>query len=331
MNKTTINDIARLAGVSKTSVSMVLNQKDANIGDDTRQKIIKISEELGYIPNYAAKSLNTNISGTMGIVLPDITNPFFAQMGRAIEDYASELQYNVILCNSDNDVEKEIKYIKLLISKQVDGVILISGGNELSGINILKSNHTPFVLVDRYITGYRDEMGVYCKNREGIIEGVDYLYLKGKRKIIFVNEESRLHVFKERLAGYIDAMKKYDIYNENYIFETKLSLQGGMNVTERILEQVKGIEAIFYCSDIMALGGMKILIRKKYRIPDDIAIMGFDNIQIDEFIEPELTTIEQPVLEMGKSACKILVDYINGKSQEREIFFTPKLKIRDTV
>jgi LacI family transcriptional regulator len=331
MKKTTLLDIAVRAGVSKATVSMVLNKKDESISAETRKKIMEITEELGYIPNSVARSLSTNKSGTIGIILPDIINPFFSQMARAIEDEASELEYNVIFCNTDNNSEKEQMYIKLLISKLVDGVILISGGDSTKNVSILKANHIPFVLVDRYIEGYDKEFGVYCKNREGIIEGLKYLYSRGKRKIAFVSGTSKYYIFKERLEGYISFMKEHNIYNPQYISEGEISLKGGMEATEKILGALGDVDAISYSNDIMAMGGIKVLTRRGYKIPEDIAVMGFDNIQMAEFIEPELTTVAQPIYEMGQASCMLLVEHINKDEKERQVFFTPKLIVRGTV
>ena len=331
MKKPTINDIALKAGVSKATVSMVINKKDKSISEATRENILNIVEEIGYIPNSIARSLSTNKSGTIGIIVPDIINPFFSQMARAIEDAASELKYNVIFCNTDNDTVKEEMYLKLLISKLVDGVILISGGKSTRNIDILKSNNIPFVLVDRYIEGYESELGVYCKNREGVGEGVKYLYDKGYRKIAFVSGSSKLYVFKERLKGYTDFMKEYDIYDPSYVFDGDISLKGGIDATEKILSSVKAVDAIFFSNDVMALGGIKVLVRKGYKIPQDIAVMGFDNIQMAEFIEPELTTIAQPIYEMGKASCELLVKHINEEDAEKQIFFTTKLIVRGTA
>lgn len=332
MKKPTIIDIAEKAGVSKATVSMVLNNKDDSISKETREKIIKITKEIGYIPNSVARSLSTKKSGTIGIIVPDIINPFFSQIARAIEDTASTLKYNVIFCNTDNDEKKEKMYIKLLISKLVDGVILISGGKSSTNPAILKVNNIPFILVDRYIEGFEEELGVYCKNRQGVIDGIKYLYSKGKKNIVFVSGPKKLNLAKERLEGYIQIMKEYDLYDPKNIFESNFDLQGGVETTEEIIDRLKDrVDAIFYSNDAMALGGMKVLAKKGYNIPKDIAIMGFDNIQMSEFVEPELTTMGQPIYEMGSTACRNLVKYINGEKVEKKIYFLPKLILRGTV
>jgi LacI family transcriptional regulator len=329
--KATIYDIAKMAGVSIATVSMVLNKKDKNISEVTRQRILRIADELRYIPNNAAKILTSSKSGTLGVIVPDIVNPFFSYISRAVEDSANHSQYNVILCNSDNDIEKEHSYLKLLLSKQVDGVVLISGGNDTDGVEFLKQEAVPFVLVDRYIQGYENELGVYCDNQHGIMMGVDYLYLKGKRNIAFVNACDQSYVFQERHDGFISAMRKYGIFKENHVYVGELSLSGGMKITKEIIRQLDNIDAIFYCADIMALGGIKTLMRNNISVPGSIGVIGFDNIPLTEYIEPELTTISQPIYQMGITSSNMLIDYIHGKVEQKRIVFEPKLIVRGTA
>jgi LacI family transcriptional regulator len=332
MNKVTMKDIARMAGVSKATVSMVMNKKDASISDATRKRVLEIAKEMSYIPNSIARSLSTKKSGTIGVILPDITNPFFSEMARAIEDEAERLEYNLIICNTDNDIDKEQKYIELLISKLIDGIIFMSGGKSNESITILKNNNIPFVLVDRYIEGYKDDYGVFCLNKQGVKDGIKYLYEKGKRKIVFVKGREHLEISKQRLEGYIDAMKSYGIYNEKYVFEGDFNVEGGIIATERIIDSFQNPDAIFYSNDMMALGGMKILLRNGYNVPRDISVIGFDNIHISEVIEPELTTIAQPIYKMGKKACSILIAVINGDlPSKKQVYFKTDLIIRGTT
>lgn len=332
MNNVTMKDIAEMAGVSKATVSMVMNKKDASISDSTRKRILTIAKEMSYIPNSIARSLSTKKSGTIGIILPDITNPFFSEMARAIEDEAERLEYNLIICNTDNDIDKEQKYIALLLSKLIDGIIFMSGGKSNESITLLKNNNVPFVLVDRYVEGYKDDYGVFCLNKQGVKAGIKYLYEKGNRKIVFVKGRENLEVSKQRLEGYIDAMKDYGIYDEKYIFEGDFNVQGGIIATEKIISCFHNLDAIFYSNDMMALGGMKILLRNGYKIPRDISVIGFDNIHISEVIEPELTTIAQPIYKMGKKACTFLIDVINGDLPvEKQVYFKTEIIIRGTA
>ena len=332
MNKVTMKDIAEMAGVSKATVSMVMNKKDASISDATREKILKIAKEMSYIPNSIARSLSTKKSGTIGIILPDITNPFFSEMARAVEDEAESLEYNLMICNTDNDIHKEEKYIQLLISKLIDGIIFMSGGKSNENITLLKKNNVPFVLVDRYIDGYKDYYGVFSLNNQGVRNGVRYLYEKGKRKIAFVKGSENLEISTQRLEGYTDEMKNYGLYDEKYIFEGDFNVEGGILATQKIISTFNNLDAIFYSNDMMALGGMKVLLRNGYKIPRDISVVGFDNIQMSSVTEPELTTISQPIYIMGKKACSILIDVINGEiPDDKQIYYETNLIIRGTV
>lgn len=332
MKKATMLDIAKAAGVSKATVSRIINKKDANISEETRNKVLSIAKELNYIPNNIARSLTTKKSETIGIVVPDITNPFFSEMARAIEDSANTLGYNVIFCNSDNETEKEQKYIELLISRLADGVIFIAGGNSRESIEMLKHNGIPFVLVDRYIDGYRDCYGVYCDSKDGIKSGFEHLYSIGKRNIVFVTGPKELEISIQRMEGYREAVIKHGNFDDKYIFDGDFTIEGGIKVTEDILKSGIKFDAIMYSSDVMAYGGMKVLLRNGFKIPEDVSIVGFDNIQISQFIEPELTTIAQPIYDMGKEACRLLIDVINGVNVEkRQIYFKSELVIRGTT
>lgn len=331
MKKVTIMDIAKEVNVSKTTVSMVLNNKSINVSDETRKKILKTASEMNYIPNTVARSLSTNRTNTIGIILPDIENPFFAMMAKTIEDTAEKLNYNIILCNSYNNTDKEEKYVKLLISKLVDGVIFAAGGNSERNLNILKSNKVPFVLVDRYVESINEYSGVFSKNIEGIKQGVEYLYKLNHRNIAFVGGNAKVKVAKLRNESYIETSKSLGLYNENLMVESDFSIEGGIKATEKLLSVSKNIDAIFYSSDVMALGGMKYLIRNGYKIPKDISVLGFDNINMSALFEPELTTIAQPIYRLGETACELLIKIIENKCENEIIELDTQLIERGSV
>lgn len=332
MRKVTMKDIADYVGVSKTTVSMVINNKDNSISEETKNKIQQAIIDTGYIPNNAARGLSTNKSGTIGIIIPDISNPFFAELSRSIEDTANKLDYNVILCNSDNNSQKEKRYIQLLISKLVDGVIIIPGENSLESVELLKKNGINYVYVDRYVEEDKDHVGIFFNNKKAIKDGINYLLKKGKRKIVFVSGPKNITANKNRIQGYKEIMKENDLYNKDYIFSDEISLDGGINVTDKIINDVVDIDAILYSNDIMAIGGIKSLKRKGYRVPEDISVVGFDGIKFSKMIEPELTTISQPIYKMGESACKLIIDIINGKCVDmKSICFEPEIVSGGTV
>lgn len=332
MKKVTMSDIAKKANVSKATVSMVINNRDVSIRKETRDRILTICEELNYIPNGIARSLSTSKSGTLGIILPDITNPFFSEMARAIEDGASDLGYNVIFCNTDNEQAKEEKYTTLLISKLVDGVIFISGGESSKCIDKLKSNGVPYIMVDRPVKSDENNYGIYCNNKDGVKMGIRYLISKNKKNIVFVEGSSRLENTKERFYGYKEVMQEHNLYNKSLVFQGDFNIESGIEVTKDIIKKLKNIDAIFYSNDVMAYGGMKVLLRNGYKIPEDISIMGFDNINISKFIEPELTTISQPIYSMGRKACEMIIKLINKEENiNKKVYFDTELIIRKTV
>ena len=332
MKKVTISDIAREAGVSKATVSLVLNNRHINVSEKTRKNILEISKKLNYIPNSVARSLTTKKTETIGIILPDIVNPFFSEMARAIEDAAGKLNYSVMLCNSDNNVLKEEKYARLLVSKLIAGTIFISGGNSKKSLDILNQKNVPVVLVDRYIEPLKDYSGVFCLSNKGIYEAINYLYNEKNRKsIAFVTGPMNLEISKLRLKAYIEVTKKMGIYDENLIYESNYSVEGGTSITDKILDSCNKIDAIIYCSDVMAFGGLKVLKRRKLKIPKDISVIGHDDINFCKYVEPELTTIKQPIYEMGKKACELLIEIINGNVSQKKVNFQTELVIRGTA
>lgn len=331
MRKITLQDIAEYAKVSRTTASMVLNDKNINVSKETRNRILEAAKELNYIPNSLARSLSTKKSYTIGFIIPDIENPFFAEMAKAIETEAGKQGYSVILCNTFNNSKKEEEYIRLLISKLVDGVIIVVNGKKNNSMNLLKSNEVPFVIVDRHVAEVEDIKGVFCDNEEGIRIGIDYLIKKGYKNIAFVGDTQNEVRLNSRIKYFEKISKQYNIFKKFLLEEDEISLQGGINATERLINKNINIDAIFYSSDVMAIGGIKCLIRKGFKIPEDIGILGYDNIGICPYIEPELTTIAQPIYNMGKEAFNLLIDVANNNQKENIINLKPYLVERKTV
>lgn len=331
MGKTTLVDIAKAANVSKATVSMVLNNKDIKISKSTRELILKTAKDLNYVPNYLAKSLSTKKSYSIGFIVPDIQNPFFSEMAKAIEKILEENGYSMILCNSFNEINKEEKYMRLLISKAIDGVIIAPTEEVNNQFKILKDNNVPFVIVDRVVNN-EDYISVVCDNRKGIEMGIDYLYNKGKRNIAFIGGNKEFNIANIRLEKYIEMVSNLGIYNKEFNIEDEFSMYGGFRATEKLMNKNLTIDGIFYSSDVMAIGGMKYLLRNGYKIPEDISVLGFDNIDISFFIEPELTTIAQPIYRMGEEATRLLIDKINKiEIKESILVLEPRLIERGTV
>ncbi|EOR20042.1 transcriptional regulator, LacI family protein [Clostridium sartagoforme AAU1] len=333
MRKITLLDIAKYANVSRTTASMVLNNKDISVSEETRNRILEAAKEFNYIPNSFARGLSTKKSYTIGFVIPDIENPFFAEMAKAIEIEAEKEGYSIILCNTFNSGKREEEYIRLLISKLVDGVILVASSKQNNSINMLKANEVPFVIVDRHIDDIEEDInGVFCDNEQGIKIGLDYLIKKECKNIAFIGSNKNEIISNSRLGYFCKIASKYNIFNQELIEEDEISLEGGIKATERLIDRNQKIDAIFYSSDVMAIGGIKFLIRKGFNIPKDINILGYDNIGICSFIEPELTSVAQPIYNMGKEAFVLLMDIAkNNNNTKKVINLKPYLVERKTV
>ncbi|HCW54207.1 MAG TPA: LacI family transcriptional regulator [Clostridium sp.] len=332
MGRVTLADVANEVNVSKTTVSMVLNNKDINVSEETRKRIFEAAERLNYVPNSLARSLSTKKTYTIGLIIPNIENPFFSEMANAIETEAEKYSYSMILCNTFNNKEKEEEYVKLLISKLIDGVLIVPTGEKNKSIELLKSNNIPFVILDRQVDEVDDVNGVFCNSKEGIKLGVNYLLSKGLKKVAFVDGDKYGIKNNSRLEYFCEIAKDLGIFDEELALKNEISLKGGINATMELISKNKEIDAIFYGSDVMAIGGMKYLLRKGYSIPRDISILGYDNIDICSFVEPELTTIAQPIYKMGRESCRILIDEINNKNDMKKVmYFDSYLVERKTV
>ena len=310
MGKVTIKDIANKANVSKTTVSMVLNNKPNNISETTKNKIFEIAKELEYVPNSLARGLSTKKSYTIGVLVPDIQNPFFSEMIKIVENILEKKGYSIIICNSYSSKNRERDNIRLLLSKIVDGVIIAPVDDSDENFSILEKNKVPFIIVDRILEDHEKYNSIFCDNKLGIDIGMDYLYSKGKRNIGFVSGSKDIAVANIRLQSYIEKSKQLQIYNSDFYIQDEFTMEGGFNATKKLLERNKKIDSIFYSSDIMAIGGIKYLLRNGYKIPEDISILGFDNINICSFIEPELTTIAQPIREISIEAANMIIGLI---------------------
>lgn len=331
--KVTIKDIAKEAGFSTATVSKVLNKKDGNITEATRQKVLKAVEELNYIPNAAARSLVTRKTKTIGLIIPDITNPFFPELARGAEDQANALGYNIIFCNTDDHFDKEKKYINMLAEKLVDGIIFTQSaqlGDEFKEIQRLG---IPLVLIDRDISIEGVKGRVLVDNYHGAYKGVKHMILKGYKKIAFITGPLTTKTAKDRLKGYKQALKDYKIpYDETLVLEGQYKSHWGEEAILKLLNQKKLFDSIFCGNDLIAIGAIKQLKENNLEVPEDIGILGYDDIYFSKFMSPALTTIMQPKYLMGQKAVEILVSCIEGKKmEEKNITLKTKLIQRDSL
>lgn len=332
----TIKDVAKLANVSVTTVSKVMNNK-GEISEATKKRVLGVIDELNYKPNALARGMITKKTRTIGLILPDICNPFYPDVARGVEDGASKFNYNIFLCNTDNSTKKEKNYINILIEKRVDGIIFTSSlSPKQDNIINLKKSGIPVVYMDRRVE-YPDEInGVYINNFVGGYLATKHLIDLGHTKIGCITGNLKTLDSIERFEGYKKALKDSDIsLNNELIAEGNYDIESGYECVDKLLSSNavgKDITSIFACNDLMAYGAYKLFKQKGIRIPDDISIIGFDDIVLGQMLEPNLSTIRQPMYDMGSIASNMLIKMIEGKKlKENVVILQPELIVRSST
>lgn len=332
--KATIEEIARIAGVSKTTVSRVLNNKTEGVGAKTRQRIELLLEEMYYCGHSASHPLQAPRSKTVALILPDITNPFFAELAKAAENYLSKSGYMLFLGNTDFSSEKEDQYLKSFISKRVDGIMLISTAQACTASHRMPAKYgTPCVLMDRKLSSMPYTAGVFTDNEYAVFRSCELLIRNGSTSIAFISGPANVSTSLERVEGYKASIQHYNLeFDERLIKFGNYTLDGGYNAIMELASEGIHCTGIIAANDTMAIGAMKALSELSYRIPQDVEVIGFDNIGYSRMCTPPLTTIQQPIIEMGRTASQLLLDAINGKKlKDRRIYLQPKLLIREST
>lgn len=329
----TIKDIAKEANVSIATVSRVINNKEDGVGIETREKILNIMRKHNYIPSSIARGLVTKKTNIIGLVLPDINNPFFPGIVRGVEDAANQYGYNIILCNTDDNEEKEKTYIQILKEKCVDGVIYTSTlENKGENINLFYKYKIPFVSMDRNIKVDNIPF-VATDGKKGMLKMVEYLLQNGHTEIAYISGKKGVACNYGRLNGYIEALKNYGIpIKEEFIKYGDYKVTGGIKCMGELLECSNKFTAVVCENDLMAIGALEVLNSKKIEVPREISVTGYDNIFLTKVTFPKLTTISQPTYEMGVKAVELLMKLIDEEElKEKEVILDTDLIIRDSV
>lgn len=329
--KVTIKDIAKMANVSIGTVSRIINNSDEGYSEETRERVLKIIEESGYVPNEVARGLITKRTKTLGLILPDITNPFFPDIARGAEDEANTRKYSVILCNSDNNVEKEREYIQLLNQKYVDGILFCTNPfQENKQLWRYLGSNIPVVVTDSFEIK-EETYGVFVDNEMGGYLATKHLVDLGHRNIACITGPNKSRSSVQRLNGYKKALEEVGIpFDLDLIVEGNYKIKSGMDGVQNL--KGKTYTAIFACNDLMAYGVYKELTSMGFKIPDDISVVGFDDINLSQVVHPRLTTVSQPAYEIGRKAAELLINRIENTSIEnRIIMFEPELVIREST
>jgi LacI family transcriptional regulator len=328
----TIKDIAKRAGVSYATVSRALNNHP-EINIETRKRITRIAAEIGYQPNAIARGLVKRETNTIGLLIPDITNPFYPEVARGVEDAANETGYTIFLCNTNWNQQREEHYLNVLRQKQVDGVIIAPASEKPEHLKKVISYWVKnMVFISRANLG--SVTSVLIDNVRGGHLAGEYLIAKGYQRIAFVGGLNDTSSNQERFQGYQEALEAAGRQlDPAYIVGGDFKRESGHQATKGLLQLDLRPDAIFAANDLLALGAIQAIREEGLRMPEDIAVIGFDDIEFASLPEIQLTTVTQPKYDMGKLALQTLVMQIKGDERviPRKIMLEPDLICRKTT
>lgn len=326
----TIADVARAAGVSPATVSRVLNGT-SEVSADRAERVRAAVAELRYQPFSAARALRRQLTDVWAVIVADVENPFFTSVVRGIEDAGRELGYRVVLCNSDEDLKKESDYIEVAITERMAGVVIAVASTRQSNLEPLLSRGVPVVAIDRRPAGGSVD-SVLVDNRGGAAEATTHLIERGARRVACITGPRRVSTATERLAGYKDALAAAKRpFDESLVKREDFRQAGGYEAVASLFRQRERPDALFVANNQMAVGALQALQDLDVRVPDDVAIVSFDDAPWATLIRPQLTVVAQPTHEIGRAAAELLATAKNHKGgPPREVVLAPKLIIRES-
>lgn len=327
----TSQDVAKKAGVSVATVSRVLNGSP-HVSQRVRHKVLSAVKELNYQPNRTAQRLRGARSRVIGLIISDIQNPFFTSVVRGIEDIAYQHGYSLVLCNSDEDSEKEKLYVNVMRSEEVAGVILASASEaDPQGGDLLQYN-IPVVAIDRQIDD-RQIDSVLVANIEGARQAVAHLIELGHRSIGFVGLPLTHTPGKKRYEGYQHALREHDLLmSPDFVRIADAKQQGGYESTRDLLAKQPCVTALFVANNLMTLGALDAIRERGLKIPDNISIIGFDDMPWARLLQPALTVVAQPTYELGQKAAELLLErMVQPDKPVTRIELKPTLIVREST
>lgn len=318
----TIYDVAREANVSMATVSRVVNG-NPNVKPATRKKVLNTIERLGYRPNAVARGLASKRTTTVGVIIPDISNIFFSELARGIDDIATMYKYNIILSNSDQNKEKELRLINNMFEKQVDGLIYMGAGITEEHVQQLRTSSVPVALAAT-IDATETIPSVNIDYEQAAYEATTLLIENGTKHPIYISDIGDSVVNQKKLEGFKKAIKeaKQEL-NEDYIIPTSISYKSGEEVAKKIVEMGDYPKAIFAGSDELALGIINGLQDQGVQVPTDVEVVGFDNTRLATMVRPTLTSVVQPMYDIGAVAMRLLTKFMNKEKVDDQNVILP--------
>ncbi len=336
MNKkvNNIKELAHQLKLSPTTVSRVLNGKSEiyRISESTSKKVIAAARKFHYYPNRIARGLKLEKTETIGLIIPDIANPYFGSIAKTIEMEAHQKGYSIILCDSLDDVDTETELLYLLAGRKVDGIIIAPTGKNNANVVELQQQGIPVVVIDRYLPGTSLPF-VTTDNYSGALMAVEHLLEKGHRRVACIQGIKGISANSDRVKGYTDALQKYSKIREEWIAGDDFGEENGYVQTKKLMVQQEKPTAIFALSNLISLGVLRALKELGLTVPDDVSMISFDEQPYSAFLACPMTTVEQPREEIGKLSFGLLLDTINGRqaAETESRILPPRLIVRESV
>jgi len=330
MKYITLKMVAEKAEVSVNTASRAINNK-SDINEETKKRILKVAQELGYVQNATAVALRTKKTRTLGVVIADNRNPFYAEVLNGMEMAAKEKNYHIILVNTQRDYKKEEEAINLLLAKRVDGLLITPVQDRDDDIKNLIDANIPFVVVGRDFENIEVD-AVYNDEVKGGFLATEYLIKKGHKRIALIDGFLYKSPAKGRLEGYKRALNKYKIPSDDSLISVgDINIEDGYERTKQMLEKNLDFTAIFVYNDMMAFGAMQAIKEKSLGIPEDIGLVSYDDIPFSSLISPPLTTIRLKKQDLGVESLKLLLSRINGiRKKVKKVMLDVELIVRGT-
>ena len=321
-----IREVAKLAGVSPATVSRVMNGT-ANVDEDKKERVLQAISETGFVPNAVARSLFKKSAMTIGLIIPSIENPFFTQLAGAIEKTADEHGYRLIFCNTGDGIEKEKEALTMLESMNADGIILTTSHNEIEPL--IEQCRVPVVITDRLIKKTSSSHYVHCDHYAGGRIAMEHLLECGCKNVVCVKGPQKISSAKSRYEGYRDVCKEQGIVEQ--VIDCDYDFYKGLAMTEILLQKYPKVDGIIACNDMVAISIYKVLHKKNISVPEQIQLIGFDGIYLSDLLTPELTTVAQPIEEIGRKAAELIIHKGENAEGENEFVLPAKLVMRETT
>lgn len=324
----TIQDVARRAGVAPITASRAINSS-GYVSQDVRDRVQQAAQELGYVPNTLARSLRSRRTQTLALVLTDITNPFFTTVARGVEDAASDAGYTVIFCNTDEDEAKERKYLDLLLQKRVDGLLLVPARDGIGSLQAAQAQGVAVVIIDRRASGCQADV-VRCDSEDGAYQLARLLISLGHRQMALLNGPRGVSTAEDRSAGFLRGMRESGLESQSAVLHGSFTQSSGAEMTRQALRLQPRPTALFAANNFIGIGAMHALSELGVLVPEEIALVGFDDLPPALVTFPFLTVASQPAYEMGRRAALLLIDRLKGRLESgcEEVVLPTELIVR---